>query len=174
MSEAVRFEGDALAYSGRITRTLRWQGTKGVGRPVAGFKQVSDVHVVDSESPGRVEFFDQCSFGSSAYRPHESLSTQVGESMIRALNAIDVGPATGADLDFAISTGDNIDNNQRNELAWFIDLMNGDMVTPNSGALTYDGYTQAEIASLMDVPAGTVASWLSRAKAQLREALTDD
>jgi DNA-directed RNA polymerase specialized sigma24 family protein len=37
-----------------------------------------------------------------------------------------------------------------------------------------DGYTQAEIASLMGVPAGTVASWLSRAKAQLREALTDD
>ena len=37
-----------------------------------------------------------------------------------------------------------------------------------------DGYTQAEIASLMGVPAGTVASWLSRAKAHLREALTDD
>lgn len=37
-----------------------------------------------------------------------------------------------------------------------------------------DGYTQAEIASLMGVPPGTVASWLSRAKAHLREALTDD
>ena len=37
-----------------------------------------------------------------------------------------------------------------------------------------DGYTQAEIASFMGVPAGTVASWLSRAKAHLREALTDD
>lgn len=37
-----------------------------------------------------------------------------------------------------------------------------------------DGYTQAEIASVMGVPAGTVASWLSRAKAHLREALTDD
>ena len=133
----------------RVTRALRWKGTKGVGRPVAGFKQVSDVHVVDSESPGRVEFFDQCSFGSSAYRPHESLSTQVGESMIRALNAIDMGPATGANLDFAISTGDNIDNNQRNELAWFIDLMNGDMVTPNSGALTYDGYTQVDTSTAL-------------------------
>jgi len=37
-----------------------------------------------------------------------------------------------------------------------------------------DGYTQAEIASLLGVPPGTVASWLSRAKAQLREALNDD
>jgi RNA polymerase sigma-70 factor (ECF subfamily) len=37
-----------------------------------------------------------------------------------------------------------------------------------------DGYTQAEIASMLGVPPGTVASWLSRAKAALREELTDD
>jgi RNA polymerase sigma factor (sigma-70 family) len=36
-----------------------------------------------------------------------------------------------------------------------------------------DGYTQSEIADILGVPPGTVASWLSRAKAQLREALTD-
>lgn len=36
-----------------------------------------------------------------------------------------------------------------------------------------DGYTQAEIAAIMGVPPGTVASWLSRAKAQMREVLTD-
>lgn len=37
-----------------------------------------------------------------------------------------------------------------------------------------DGYTQAEIAAMLEVPPGTVASWLSRAKAQLREVLRDD
>ena len=37
-----------------------------------------------------------------------------------------------------------------------------------------DGYTQAEIGVMLGVPAGTVASWLSRTKAQLRKALTDD
>lgn len=36
-----------------------------------------------------------------------------------------------------------------------------------------DGYTQAEIAGILAVAPGTVASWLSRAKAHLREALTD-
>ncbi|HEX7197581.1 MAG TPA: sigma-70 family RNA polymerase sigma factor [Candidatus Limnocylindria bacterium] len=36
-----------------------------------------------------------------------------------------------------------------------------------------DGYTQAEIAAMLGVPPGTVASWLSRAKALLREVLTD-
>jgi RNA polymerase sigma-70 factor, ECF subfamily len=37
-----------------------------------------------------------------------------------------------------------------------------------------DGYTQAEIAAMLQLPSGTVASWLSRAKHQLREALRDD
>ena len=37
-----------------------------------------------------------------------------------------------------------------------------------------DGYTQGEIAHLLGVSPGTVASWVSRAKAHLREALTDD
>jgi RNA polymerase sigma-70 factor (ECF subfamily) len=36
-----------------------------------------------------------------------------------------------------------------------------------------DGYTQAEIAAMLQVPPGTVASWLSRAKAHMREAMTD-
>ena len=37
-----------------------------------------------------------------------------------------------------------------------------------------DGYTQAEIAAMLDVPPGTIASWLSRSKAQLREVLSHD
>jgi RNA polymerase sigma-70 factor (ECF subfamily) len=37
-----------------------------------------------------------------------------------------------------------------------------------------DGYSQAEIASILGVPSGTVASWLSRAKAHVREALRDE
>lgn len=37
-----------------------------------------------------------------------------------------------------------------------------------------DGYTQAEVGRLLGVPAGTVASWLSRTKAQLRQRLQED
>jgi RNA polymerase sigma-70 factor (ECF subfamily) len=36
-----------------------------------------------------------------------------------------------------------------------------------------DGYTQREIATLLSVPEGTVASWLSRGRARLREMLAD-
>ncbi len=37
-----------------------------------------------------------------------------------------------------------------------------------------DGYTQAEIAGMLGVPAGTVASWLSRSRASLRGVLSPD
>lgn len=37
-----------------------------------------------------------------------------------------------------------------------------------------DGYTQEEVAAMLDVAPGTVASWISRSKAHLRKALTDD
>jgi RNA polymerase sigma-70 factor (ECF subfamily) len=36
-----------------------------------------------------------------------------------------------------------------------------------------DGYSQSEIAGAMGLPAGTVASWLSRAKVALRKELTE-
>jgi RNA polymerase sigma-70 factor (ECF subfamily) len=36
-----------------------------------------------------------------------------------------------------------------------------------------DGYTQAEIARMLDVPPGTVASWIASGKARLREDLSD-
>ncbi len=37
-----------------------------------------------------------------------------------------------------------------------------------------DGYTQAEIARILGVPAGTVASWISRGRAVLRQGLERD
>lgn len=135
----------------RVTRSIGWKQRSGKGKALAGFKQISDVHVVDEESPARLEYLDECDPRfSSAYRPHEAMSTQVGDSMIRTLNRFTAGPAIGAPLSFTISTGDNIDNNQLNELRWFIDLLDGETVTPNSGAVTYDGYTQAESNQALD------------------------
>ncbi len=128
----------------RVTRSLGWR-RKGKGRPLAGFKQISDVHVIDEESPARVEFFDQCSTPfTSAYRIQEAMSTQVGDSMLRRLRKIKRGPATGVPLRFYVSTGDNIDNNQLNEQRWFIRLLDGDRVHPNSGGPGYHGYTQEQ------------------------------
>ncbi|MGH2779526.1 MAG: hypothetical protein ACRDJB_12870, partial [Actinomycetota bacterium] len=138
------------AESQRVVRTLGWEDPGGTGTPLAGFKHISDVHVLDEESPGRVEYFDACgSDFTGAYRVQEAMSLQVGNSMLKQLNAIMAGPATGAPLGFAISTGDNVDNNQLNETRWFVDLLDGTSVTgrqinPNSGGPAYEGYRREQ------------------------------
>jgi metallophosphoesterase (TIGR03767 family) len=135
----------------RYVRDLRWGHTGGKGRALVGFKHISDVHVVDEESPARVEFLDQCeSPFSAAYRVQEAMSTQVGNAMLEQLAKIKQGPATRVPMKFVISTGDNIDNNQLNEERWFVDLLDGETVNPNSGAETYDGYTQEQFAPALE------------------------
>ncbi|MPZ68745.1 MAG: TIGR03767 family metallophosphoesterase [Actinobacteria bacterium] len=135
----------------RVTRSLIKNYPTGPGEGLAAFRQISDVHTVDEESPARVEWADKCGPGyTSAYRPQEAMSAQVGDSMMKALNSIVNGPATDVPFSFAISTGDNVDNNQYNELRWFIDLLDGEEVVPNSGGTTaedraaspYEGYTR--------------------------------
>lgn len=142
-----------LAYgppSPRVTRTAYDWPTKGRGRPLAGFKHVSDIHVLDEESPARVEYFDECGTPfTGAYRPQEAITTQVGNSMLKELAKIHSGPATGVPLDFVVSTGDNVDNNQLNETRWFIRLLDGNRVNPNSGAESYDGYTREQFSGAL-------------------------
>lgn len=118
-------------------------GREGRRRAVLAFAQLTDVHLVDAQSPARVEYTDrfddespQTGIFSSAYRAHEMLSTQVADSMVRRIAAIGVGPMTGVPLAFTMSTGDNVDNTQRNEVRWFIDILDGTPIRPDSGDLT--------------------------------------
>ena len=97
---------------------------------IINFLQLSDFQMVDEESPGRVEWLDgsqrirRLQPFASAYRPQESLTTQVTEAMVRqARNS--VSPVTAAPLDLTILTGDNADSQQFNETRWFIDILDG-------------------------------------------------
>jgi metallophosphoesterase (TIGR03767 family) len=115
---------------------------------VSAFAQITDVHIIDVQSPARVEWCDRYDnqyeegdpaaglFGS-AYRPHEMLTAQIAESMVRAISRIGSGPVTGKPLEFTLQTGDNSDNSQLNEIRWNIDILDGAReVRPDSGDLT--------------------------------------
>jgi hypothetical protein len=103
---------------------------------ILNFLQLSDFQIADEESPGRVEAVDTTQRVpglnplSAAYRPQETLTTQVTEAMIeQARNT--TSPVTGARLDLTMLTGDNADSQQYNETRWFIDLLDGTTGTGN-------------------------------------------
>ena len=97
---------------------------------ILNFLQLSDFQIVDEESPGRVEFLDHTQRNpffspiAAAYRPQESLTTQVEEAMVRQARNT-TSPVTGEPLDLTILTGDNADSQQYNETRWFIDTLDG-------------------------------------------------
>lgn len=119
-------------------------------RALLALGQLTDMHLLDAQSPARLEYLDRYDDpGSplasvlpfqSAYRAQEMLTTQVAEAMVRALNAVHHAPVTGLPLAFTITTGDNVDNTQFNELRWQIDLLDGRPIRPDSGDLhKYEG-----------------------------------
>lgn len=148
-------EGPGLPTTVRVLGADARPGREGRRVALASIVHLTDVHVIDAQSPARVEFLDRYADPpsqsipfSSAQRPQETLTAQVAESMVRRINALKWGPITGRTFDCAVSTGDNIDNQQYNELEWFVSLLDGGPLTPNSGDPTrYEGVQDLEATS---------------------------
>ncbi len=101
-----------------------------VGDHLLRFVQISDAQVVDEESPARAVRGDFLI--NVAWRPQEAYVTQTLDAILQNINAIHASKAAPP-IDFLIATGDLADNAQQNELRWFIDTMDGEMVLPDSG-----------------------------------------
>ncbi len=92
------------------------------------FFTLTDIHITDKESPAQAIYFGYKGGIISAYSGIMLYSTHVLDAAVQTINALH-----NADpIDFGISLGDNINNTQYNELRWFIDVLDGKMINPDS------------------------------------------
>jgi metallophosphoesterase (TIGR03768 family) len=107
------------------------------------FFSISDVHIADKESPAQAiypgyRFPEPCTPGpnglpvgnSSCYSGIILYTTHVLDAAVQTINALH----EKTPFDFGIALGDAANNTQYNELRWYIDVLDGKMITPSSGA----------------------------------------
>jgi metallophosphoesterase (TIGR03768 family) len=98
------------------------------------FFTITDIHIADKESPAQPLYYEWSKpFGktcnSSAYSPVVLATTHVLDAAVQTINAIH----KKSPFDFGISLGDACNNTQYNELRWYIDVLDGKVITPSSG-----------------------------------------
>jgi metallophosphoesterase (TIGR03767 family) len=106
-------------------------GRAGRRTPLVSFVQLTDLHIIDAQHPLRLEYLRAA--GVNAWRPQEALTVQGAVALVERVNALRGAPVTGSPLHFAMTTGDNTDNNARSELEWFLTVLSGGRITPNTG-----------------------------------------
>lgn len=112
---------------------------------LAHLAHLTDLQLADVQSPGRLEFLHE-HVGEPGFerlipmfRPQELLGVHAVEATVATLNRLGPSPITGAPLQMVISTGDNIDNAQLNELGWYLALLSGGEIDQRTGGRRYEG-----------------------------------
>ncbi len=119
-------------------------------RSLLSLVHISDLHICDAQSPARIELLDRFADPHhpmsalvklvGVYRAQEILTAQTLESMVQTINSIENGPITARPIDAVVVTGDVTDNAQSNELSWYLTLMDGGQIHPDSGnSTTWEG-----------------------------------
>lgn len=98
------------------------------------FFAFTDIHITDKEAPNQLMYLQQhepASYNNtSIYSPVMMFTTHVLDAAIQTVNALHKDNA----FDFGISLGDTCNCTSYNELRWYIDVIDGKVITPSSGA----------------------------------------
>lgn len=98
------------------------------------FFAMTDVHLTDKEAPNQFINLQQTNSNysgqnSSIYSPVMLYTPQVFDAAIQTANALHRNDP----FDFFISLGDVCNSGMYNELRWYIDIIDGKVITPSSG-----------------------------------------
>ena len=132
-------------------------------RTVVRLVHLSDLHVIDVASPARAEWVELLGDDPRwrpllhMHRPYEALTHWALAAHVDAIHRDPTAPWTGDAYDLALSTGDNIDNAQRNELDAYLAIMAGGrtQLPASGGPQDPDGGLDAGTPS----PSAPMAPW---------------
>jgi metallophosphoesterase (TIGR03768 family) len=98
------------------------------------FFTISDIHITDKESPNQLIYlqhrYSTLPVGASLHSGIMPYTTHVLDAAVQTVNALHKQNP----IDFGLSLGDACNSTQYNELRWFIDVLDGKVITPSSGA----------------------------------------
>jgi metallophosphoesterase (TIGR03768 family) len=98
------------------------------------FFTMTDIHITDKESPNQGIYlssvYKTMPISASLYSGVMLYTTHVLDAAVQTINALHKKNA----FDFGISLGDTCNSTQYNELRWYIDVLDGKVITPSSGA----------------------------------------
>jgi metallophosphoesterase (TIGR03767 family) len=146
-----------------VPRTELAPAPTGPGEPIASLWHLSDLHVLDAASPMRFEWIETLAHDPRwrpllhMHRPQESLVPWAVAAHVAAIRGDEP-------VDLVISTGDNIDNAQRNELDAYLALVAGgtSRLSPLGGAQDAPALAPGEVWPYWSPLADVADSWKPR------------
>jgi metallophosphoesterase (TIGR03768 family) len=98
------------------------------------FFTISDIHITDKESPNQLIYIQRLHptlpVGGSIYSGIMLYTTHVLDAAVQTVNVLHKRNP----IDFGLSLGDTCNTTQYNETRWYIDVIDGKVIRPSSGA----------------------------------------